>query len=137
MRGFIKTTIEEFLNEKNQNLIEVKPNRYVYHKSAPVFRDKISLLGLLPQRGDGWLTTTPIEGKAIFATNSDDPKQWFDSTYDDDVWKIDTSKLDNKWFSDPNFRESDGHNTELFIFTFGEIPLSAIELIYKGTGNSL
>ncbi len=119
-------------NSDNKGLIEVTPNRYVYHKSVPIFRDKISQLGLIPQRGDQWLTTTPIRGKAIFATNSDDPKQWFDSTYDDDVWKIDTSKLDNKWFSDPNFKESDG-----FILTFDNIPPRAIELIYGGTGESL
>lgn len=42
LRRLIKTTIREFLNEnKNNNLEEVIPNKYVYHTSNPIFRDKI------------------------------------------------------------------------------------------------
>jgi hypothetical protein len=43
MKQFIKTNIQEFLNEnKNDDLVEVIPNKYVYHTSNPIFRDKIS-----------------------------------------------------------------------------------------------
>jgi hypothetical protein len=128
----IKTSLKEFLKENNSDLIEVKPNKWVYHKSNPIFREKISIEGLIPQRGDQWLSDTPIEGKAIFATNSDDPKEWFDSTWDDDVWKINTKGLKNKWYSDPNFNLEDNH-----ILTFEPIPVEYIELIYKGSGDDL
>lgn len=120
------------LNENhNSKLIPSTTNKYVYHKSSPYVRDKIAIEGLVPQeKGGGWLENTPIEGKVLFATNSDDPDKWFDSGYDDDVYKIDTTNLNNKWFLDPNF----GVEGNQHIITFEPIPLSSMELIYKGTG---
>ena len=50
--------------------ISVNPNRYIYHVSNPMFRCKIEKEGLIPKRGEQWLSETPIEGKAIFATNT-------------------------------------------------------------------
>jgi hypothetical protein len=139
LRRIIRETIKDLLRENfNKNLKEAKPNRYVYHKSVPIFRDKISKEGLIPQRGDQWLSDTKIDGKAIFVTNSDNPEDWFDSDYDDDVYKIDTSKITNKWFFDPNFEEgiykTDDNDS---LITLEKIPLEAIELIHKGTGESL
>lgn len=59
----------------NENLIEVKPNRYVYHTSNPIFRDKISKEGLMPKgKSESWLSDTKIDGEVIFAINSDDKK---------------------------------------------------------------
>ena len=141
---------EEILNQQN-DLIPVNVNRFVYHKSGPVFRGKISKEGLIPIRGDQWLSNTPIKGKAVFATNSDDPNEWFDSGYDDDVYKIDTSKIKNKWYLDPNFVDSEEwvehqgkkiklpNNKEEYnhIFTFEGIPKEAIKLIHKGSGNEI
>lgn len=131
----IKTTIREFLNENyNDKLEEVLPNKYVYHKSNKIFRDRISKEGLIPKgRSETWLSDTKIDGEVIFATNSDDKKEWFDSTWDDDIYKIDTSKLKNKWFKDPNFNWSNSYH----IITFEKIPVSSIQLIYKGTGADL
>lgn len=128
-------TFEEFLNEANHNskLKPVKPNKYVYHNSNPFFRDKISKEGLIPKgKSETWLSDTKIDGEVIFATNSDDESKWFDSTYDDDMYRIDTSRLKNKWYLDPNFGETDNP----YIITFEKIPLSAIKLIRKGTGES-
>jgi hypothetical protein len=114
----------------NNQLVEVKPNRYLYHTSNPIFRDKIAKEGLIPKgRSDAWLSDTKIDGEVIFAVNSDDKEDWFDSTYDDDIYKIDTTNLKNKWYVDPNFDLEDDR-----IITFERIPLSSIELIYKGTG---
>jgi len=128
---FIKTTIQDFLNEnKNSHLIEILPNKYVYHTSNPIFRDKISEEGLIPKgKSESWLSDTEIEGEVIFAVNSSQDKYMWNSTYDDDIYKIDTTNLKNKWYQDPNF-ESDG----LHIITFDKIPLDAIKIIYKGTG---
>jgi hypothetical protein len=119
---------------KSNNLIPVETNRFVYHTSNPIFRDQIEEMGLIPKgKSESWLSNTPIEGEVIFATNSDDKKDWFNSTYDDDIYKIDTSKIDNIWYNDPNFGWEDN---KTYIITFDKIPRSAIKLIYKGTGES-
>ena len=53
----------------------------------------------------------------------------WDSTYDDDIYRINTTKLNNTWYNDPNFDEDGIH-----IITFESIPRNPIKLIYKGTG---
>jgi RimJ/RimL family protein N-acetyltransferase len=130
LRKFIKTTIREFLNENhNSHLVEVTPNKYVYHTSNPIFRDKISKEGLIPKgKSESWLSDTKIDGKVIFVVNSNKKKYFFDSTYDDDIYQIDTTKLNNKWYNDPNFGSD-----ELHLITFENIPLNSIKLIYKGS----
>ena len=128
---YIKT-YENFLNESNNHLIEVKPNNYVYHTSNPMFRDKIEKVGLIPQgKSDAWLSNTKIDGEVIFAVNSDDKKDWWDSTYDDDMYQIDTTLIKNKWYSDPNFDVEDKR-----MITFDPIQRNSIKLMYKGTGES-
>jgi len=124
------STINECLEDGKKNL-----NRYVYHKSAPPNRKRIEKNGIMPFRGEQWLSDTKIKDNAVFATNSDNPKDWFDSTYDDDVWKIDTTKIpDVKWFMDPNFSFDKKYK---HIYTKSPIPINAIELIKKGTGKDL
>jgi hypothetical protein len=125
-------TYEEFLNEGNRRYEEVKPNRYVYHSSNPIFRDKIAKEGLIPKgKSEAWLSDTEIDGEVIFAVNNDNKKDWWDSTYDDDMYRIDTTNLKNKWYVDPNFDLEDAR-----IITFQKIPVNAIKLIHKGTGES-
>ena len=133
-KQFIKTTIREFLNEnKNSHLTEVIPNKYVYHTSNPIFRDKISKEGLIiKSKSEAWLSDTNIDGKVIFAVNSDNKEDWWNSTYDDDIYKIDTTNLNNKWYNDPNFDLEDKR-----IITFENIPFNSIQLIYKGTGSDM
>ena len=106
LKKFIANTIREFLNENrlNNKLIKVIPNKYVYHTSNPFFRDKISKEGLIPKgKSETWLSDTNIDGKVIFVVNSNKEDYRFDSTYDDDIYRIDTTKLNNKWYNDPNF----------------------------------
>ena len=118
------------IESDNSNLMEVLPNKYVYHTSNPVFRDKITEEGIrIKGKSETWLSNTNIDGDVIFAVNSDDKKKWWDSTYDDDIYRINTSNLTNKWYNDPNFKIDDKR-----IITFENIPLNAIKLIYKGTG---
>ena len=115
----------------NSHLVEVKPNRYLYHTSNPIFRDKITKEGLIPKgKSEAWLSNTKIDGEVIFVVNSNKENYRFDSTYDDDIYIIYTRKIDNKWYNDPNFNDS------LHLITFDKIPLDSIELIYKGTGES-
>ena len=77
------------------------------------------------------MSDTKIDGKVIFAVNSDNTEDWWDSTYDDDMYQIDTANLKNTWYNDPNFGVQDKR-----IITFESVPLDAIKLIHKGTGES-
>ena len=142
LRGFIKKTIREFLNEnKNNHLIEVKPEelpKYVYHTSNPKFRKDIKKEGLTPKgKSETWLSDTKIDGEVIFAISGDVENVW-DSGYNDDLYRIDTTKLKNKWYKDPNFVDGVYKNQRIdAIITFEPIPKNYIELIYKGTGDNL
>lgn len=129
-----KNHINTILKEENHNklLKPAKTNQFVYHKSNPLFRKDINQFGLITKgKSETWLSDTKINGKVIFATNSNNKDDWFDSQYDDDIYQIDTSKINNTWFEDPNFSNAK------HIITFNNIPLNAIKLIYKGTGNNL
>jgi hypothetical protein len=118
---------------ENSHLVEVIPNRYVYHTSNPIFRKNISKEGFIPKgNSENWLSDTKIDGKVIFAVNSDNQKDWWSSEYDDDIYRIDTTNLDNKWYNDPNF-ELDAKR----VITFENIALDSSELVYKGTGDLL
>lgn len=122
------------INQPNE-LMPVITNRFVYHKSNPIFRDQIEEDGLIVKgKSETWLSDTPIEGEVIFATNSDNEMDWFDSLYDDDIYQIDTTKIDNIWYNDPNFGWSKNNK---HIITFNNIPRDAIKLIHKGTGENL
>jgi hypothetical protein len=67
---------------------------------------------------------------AIFATNSTNKRASFDSTYDDDVWEIDTEMIpDVKWYKDKHYESRSKH-----IVTFENIPVDAITLKHEGTG---
>lgn len=113
-------------------LIKVKPNRFLYHKSNPIFRDKIKNKGLVTKgKSETWLEDTEISGKVIFATNSNDRKDWFDTTYDDDIYEIDTDLIKNTWYKDPNFVWD---KKSKHVITFENIPSKAIKLIYSGKG---
>jgi len=97
------------------------------------FRNKIEEQGLKVRAGECYKIYVGYGEKcipAIFATNSSNKRAWFDSTYDDDVWEIDTTKIPNvKWFKDRHFDSRSKH-----IVTFENIPRDAIKLIYEGSG---
>lgn len=111
-----------------------KPSEIVFHKSSPKWRDDILQLGLKTSVGDCYMTYVGEEEQcipAIFATDSENKENLFDSTYDDDIWAIDTKVADVKWFKDKHFQGN--HH----IVTFENITPNAIKLVYKGTGRSL
>jgi hypothetical protein len=115
---------------------EITPNKIVIHKSSPVWRESILKIGLQASAGDCYKTYVGYGEKcipAIFATNSTNKRAWFDSTYNDDVWAINTNLIPNiKWYKDRHFESSKKH-----IVTFDNIPPEAIELIHEGNGRSL
>lgn len=113
------------------------PKNYIYHTSNPIFRNKISKEGLIPKpKSVSWLSNTKIDGEVIFAVNSNDKENYWDSTYDDDIYEIYTKNLKNKWYRDPNFVHGIYESKYPAIITFEKIPPSNIKLIHKGTGKA-
>lgn len=125
------------LQEQRVKGEKITPGRYVVHSSNPSNRDNISTTGLQVSLGECYLIYADSNyGEdeecvpAIFATDSLKKKDMFDSTYDDDIWVIDTERANVQWYKDAHF---DGGDTK-HIVTFEDIPVDAIRLIYKGTG---
>ena len=112
---------------------EITPNKIVIHKSSPVWRENILKTGLQASAGECYKSYVGYGEKckpAIFATNSTNKRAWFDSTYDDDIWEIDTTMIpDVMWYKDRHFESRSKH-----IVTFQDIPSDALTLKYKGNG---
>lgn len=113
-----------------QKEIELK-NKKIYHKSNPIFRNDILRHGIIPRIGLSIPRDSKIDA-AIYATDSLNKKDWYDTTYDDDIWEIDVTKTINEWYLDTNVFGKHKH-----VFTYTPIPVIAIKLIYKGTGESI
>lgn len=115
--------------------IEYFPSDKILHRSNPMFRNKILLEGLIVKgKSEAWLSDTAIDKPCIFASDTLNINELFDSGYDDDIYEIDLRNLKNKWFKDPNFIY---FKNSVHIITFENIPRKYIKLIYKGTGESL
>lgn len=114
-------------------LEKITTNRFVFHKSNPIFRNEIDKNGLVPKKGEQWLNNSKITKPAIFLTNSYEPSDWFESTYNDDIWKVDTHSINNTFFKDPNFNWGNFKH----ILTFDSIPRKSITLYHRGSGTDL
>ena len=132
----IQESIRRVLREEDYSPAgkEIIPNSIIVHKSNPMFRDKIMENGLKVRAGECYKIFVGYGVKckpAIFATNSTNKRAWFDSTYDDDIWFIDTRMIpDVKWYKDRHFESTKKH-----IVTFQDIPKEALTLKYEGTGS--
>jgi hypothetical protein len=132
----LQESIRKVLREEDYSPAgkEIIPNSIIVHKSNPMFRDKIMEEGLKVRAGECYKIFVGYGVKckpAIFATNSTNKKAWFDSTYDDDIWFIDTRMIpDVKWYKDRHYESRSKH-----IVTFQDIPKEAITLKYEGTGS--
>jgi hypothetical protein len=115
-----------------------KPGKFVYHKSPPFVRDSVFESGLLVFVGDCYKTYSENFTKeecipAIFATDSENENYWYESTWDDDVWMIDTECANVNWYKDKHY---EGGDYDYHIVTFENISPDCIKLIYRGTGES-
>lgn len=102
----------------------------LYHTSNPHYRNNILKEGLIPKQ-ETWgkafnsdMNRELGDTKAIFLKENEP----YDNGYDDDIYEVDTSKLDNDFTEDDYVGDS--------VYTTESIPLEAIKLIYKGTGKS-
>ena len=134
----LKEHIKRILREElySPTGTEIIPKKYVSHKSNPVWRDNIQLTGLQTSVGDCYQEQAgDVECKpAIFATNSINKKKLFDSSYDDDIWVIDTECAGVTWYKDKHF---EGGDYDYHMVTYEDIPSEYIRLVYKGTGKSM
>ena len=115
---------------------EYTPGRYVVHKSAPHWRENIELTGLQVGVGDCYQEYVggDVECReSIFATDSTNEEDMFDSTYDDDIWVIDTECANVSWYKDKHF---EGGDYKYHIVTFDDISPDCLKLIHEGTGKS-
>jgi hypothetical protein len=134
MKNLIRQILRETYSPAGEEHI---PSKFIYHKSPPNVRNNILKSGLLVSVGDCYKTysenfTEEECVPAIFATDSEYKDDWFDSTWDDDVWKINTKIADVKWFKDKHFDGRGYKNNH--IVTFEDIKPESLKLIYKGTG---
>lgn len=137
MKFIITESQYRTLQEQRVKGEQVSPEKYVAHTSNPINRDNISKTGLQVSLGECYLIYADSNyGEdeecvpAVFATNSIKKKDLFDSTYDDDIWVIDTEIAGVQWYNDAHFEGGDYKH----IVTFEDIPVEAIRLVYKGTG---
>jgi hypothetical protein len=134
----LKENIRRILREETYSPAgdEYTPGRYVVHKSAPHWRENIGLTGLQVGVGDCYQEYVggDVECReSIFATDSTNEEDMFDSTYDDDIWVIDTECANVSWYKDKHF---EGGDYKYHIVTFEEISPDCLELIHEGTGKS-
>ena len=137
MKIIITETQYKRLQEQKVKGEEITPDKYVVHSSNPSNRENISITGLQTSLGECYMIYADSNyGEdeecvpAIFATNSIKKKDMFDSTYDDDIWVIDTERAGVQWYRDAHFEGGDYKH----IVTFEDIPVDAVKLIYKGSG---
>ena len=137
MRYIITESQYQKLQEQRVKGEEITPGKYVVHTSNPSNRDSIIDYGIRAVLGECYLIYADSNyGEdeecvpAVFATDSIKKKDMFDSTYDDDIWIIDTEIAGVQWYKDAHF---DGGDTK-HIVTFEDIPVDAIKLVSKGTG---
>jgi hypothetical protein len=125
-------TFTEFVNENKHKGKRMFP-KIVYHKSPPSVRKNIQKDGLKVMKGDSYMCHSPEEScpPAIFGYFGD--IDYYDSTWDDDIWEIDTKKIPEiEWFLDKEV----GMAIQSAVVTYQNIPKDAIKLIYKGSGKS-
>lgn len=137
----IKITESQYVRLQEQKVKgeEITPGKYVVHSSNKSNRDSIMDYGIRTGLGDCYLTHAASEYSdeeecvpAVFATNSLKKRDMFDSTYDDDIWVIDTERANVQWYKDAHFDDKYKH-----IVTFDDIPRDSIKLIHKGTGQDI
>ena len=128
------TTIKDFIlikeNKHKGEIVSLNKIHKLYHQSNPFFRDIILKTGLKCMKGDSYSIHSPEEDciPAIFAYRDD--MYGYDSSYDDDIYEILFNKIPNTWYVD-------NEAGNMCLVTYKDIPVSAIKLIYKGTGNNL
>jgi hypothetical protein len=109
----------------------VKPrHRYLYHVANPANRKSIGARGLIPGPSEQRCGSYGCEDNLLFVSDTDKRDELFNSGLNDDIWRIDASKIPNdvQWEVDANL--SDGDDDPVNIFTRSAIPANALTLVW-------
>ena len=113
----IDIMIKDLFNER------VKPPKYIFHVSDKSNRKYILKFGLIPKSNvNEYGYYYGYDKPFIFATMKNN--NLFMNNDNLDVWVIDTTKINNKWFEDFNYRGKKNH-----IITQDPIPPTALKII--------
>lgn len=115
---------------KEAKLKRIKPSHYVYHVTDSENLDSILKDGLKINKSDSESWSIELfYPNAIFASmEGEEVFQHYDGDDNRVVLKIDTSKIENKWWVDLNFYDTSNNILfRDFIMTFNNIPSYAIE----------
>lgn len=135
---------EVHVNVKRQFGDEVEVGRYLYTQKDPADREEIGENGLEPRAdyGDGLLFYPP----SVFATDSEDPDDWYESDKPTDTWRIDVeimlrdrdpyfNSYGKGWQKDPNYTDVYGELDTRHVVTHQSIPATALTLWRKAGSN--
>lgn len=104
--------------------------KYLYHKSSINNRTSILKDGLKPMVGDSYFCHWNCkEGLPPLIFLYDRCVLEYDSTYDDDIYRIDTNKLDKRRLT----TDPDKNMKGCYVYSIGIQPTS-IDIIFQGTG---
>lgn len=125
----IKTVISEVVLDKASMDIPEK----LYHKAPPSLRRKISTEGLKAQVGGSYSGHWEGSGRklrpCVFLYDSNIGE--YDTTYNDDIWEVDTMSLNpNKFKEDPDRYMYDTFGSVMYM---DNIPPTHLTLIKRGS----
>lgn len=117
--------VRYYIYIKNVHIKRVKPSHFVYHTSDIKHRESIQEKGLLPHENINYKHSVSLNHPAMIFATLDKPMWHYKST-DMDIWEIDTTKIPNKWWQDPNMINN--YDGDKCIMTFEPIQPSSIKL---------
>jgi GNAT superfamily N-acetyltransferase len=128
LHRIIKESIYRIITEIDTN----GHSKVLFHKSPISCRKSILKKGLLPSVGDSykahWDDREALTPYIFLYDHNTINGGEYDSTYDDDIYAVDVSQLDNEHL----FNDPDNGMNGCFVYDI-PIPTSAIKLVYKGT----
>lgn len=120
-----KIYITYHLYVKDVYLKRTKPPQYLYHVTDIKNRKSIEKNGLIIKDNINFKGSTDLDRpKAIFA--SDIKQLWKNLFKNPDIWEIDTTKINNKWWIDFNFVTISINSS---FITYENIPKEALKLL--------
>lgn len=111
---------------KNIHIKRIIPSKYVYHISPSKNRESILETGLKTNENINFSDSPSLNHPPMIFASMNEPL-WKRGTKDTDTWQIDTTKINNVWWSDPNMIQS--YKGEDMITTFENIPPEALILL--------
>lgn len=133
IKSKLSECMEFHIYVKNIYTERVNPPKYIYHVTDGSYRDSIREKGLLVKSSNegNWSSDHKLSyPSTIFAI--DDYSYWSNKkSRNEDIWRIDTEKLGNKWWKDLNFyKKFNRHDVNTYM-TFDNIPPDCINLMFE------